>query len=148
MDYRSQMFYILPVVKHAHQPTQHIYLGCITASSQCTDLSWMDFCSLCEEGSEWLFTCTCKARSGSLSFYGTLSPSSLTRSFLVAVESDLGVCVWSLLDDSGVKGRSTCAVGTVNSVVSVLDQVMPWKQWRHRVLYPDGACQLFQCQIK
>lgn len=87
------MLYIPPVAKHAHQPKQHVYLGSIAAPSQCADLSYMDFCSLCQEGSERLFTCTCKARSGSLSFYGTRSSSSLTRSFLVATESDPGVGV-------------------------------------------------------
>lgn len=35
------------------------------------DLHWMDFC---QEGSEWLFLCACKARSGSPSFYGAPIP--------------------------------------------------------------------------
>lgn len=50
------------------------------------DLHWMDFC---QEGSEWLFICACKARSGSPSFYGAPSPSSLPQNILVAVKSDL-----------------------------------------------------------
>lgn len=100
------------------------------------------FCSVCQEGSEWLFTCTCKARSGSLSFYGL--PHLLGASWLPW--RAIWGCVWSLLDDSGVKGRSMHAIGkqcrispgSGNAMETVMSSgLVPW-----------GSVPVFQCQNK
>lgn len=94
------------------------------------DLHWMDFC---QEGSEWLFLCTCKARSGSPSFM-VLHP--LPHSLIILIWG----CVRSLLDVSGVKGCFVCAIGK-----------QCWTRWCYGSGDVTGSCSLGNrkyCSVK